>query len=52
MKLGENLPRVVYSFDPQFDLFPKLKSIEKTKYCPNCGAYMGEEEDDCNKDHA
>ena len=41
---GENLPRVDH-FDPQFDLFPKLKSIDKTKYCPNCGSPMEGEED-------
>ena len=38
---GEELPRVEH-FDPQFDLFPSLKSICKTKFCPNCGAQMDE----------
>lgn len=37
---GEDLPRVVQRFDPQFDLFPRLESIDKTNYCPNCGADM------------
>lgn len=36
----EELPRVVVSFNPQFDLFPELKCIDKTTYCPNCGARM------------
>lgn len=47
---GEDLPRVVYRFDPQFDLFPTLKSIDKTRYCPHCGADMsGEEELTCDE---
>lgn len=37
---GEDLPRVIQRFDPQFDLFPRLESIDKTNYCPNCGADM------------
>ena len=37
---GNELPRVIDSFNPQFDLFPKLKCIDKTTYCPNCGAKM------------
>lgn len=36
---GEDLPRVSH-YNPQFDLFPRLESIEKTKFCPNCGARM------------
>lgn len=36
---GENLPRIPH-FDPQFDLFPRLESIDKTNFCPNCGADM------------
>ena len=36
---GEALPRVPF-YNPQFDLFPRLKSIEKTDYCPQCGARM------------
>ena len=42
---GYELPRV-NSFDPQFDLFPKLKSIDKTAYCPNCGCKMDEVENE------
>lgn len=41
-KCGEDIPRVSH-FDPQFDLFPRLKSIEKTNFCPNCGADMRKE---------
>ena len=36
---GEDIPRVSH-YDPQFDLFPRLESIEKTNFCPNCGADM------------
>lgn len=36
---GEDIPRVSH-FDPQFDLFPRLESIDKTNYCPHCGAKM------------
>lgn len=36
---GESLSRFTH-YDPQFDLFPKLKSIEKTNYCPHCGVRM------------
>ena len=36
---GEALPRVPF-YNPQFDLFPRLKSIEKTDCCPQCGARM------------
>lgn len=36
---GYDLPRIM-DFDPQFDLFPKLKSINKTKFCPDCGVRM------------
>lgn len=36
---GEDLPRVSH-YDPQFDLFTRLESIEKTNFCPNCGADM------------
>ena len=42
---GEDLPRVS-RYNPQFDLFPRLESIEKTKFCPNCGADMRGEQDD------
>lgn len=45
---GENLPRVIQRFDPQFDLFPRLESIDKTNYCPNCGADMRGEANDCS----
>lgn len=40
---GEDLPRVPH-YNPQFDLFPRLKSIKKTKFCPNCGLRMEEQE--------
>ena len=43
---GENIPRIAY-FDPQFDLFPRLTSIDKTNYCPNCGADLRGEANDC-----
>ncbi|MBQ6035755.1 MAG: hypothetical protein IJL43_00450 [Lachnospiraceae bacterium] len=36
---GFDLPRIEH-FDPQFDLFPRLESIPKAKYCPDCGARM------------
>lgn len=36
---GEYIPRVPH-YNPQFDLFPRLKSIEKPNFCPNCGADM------------
>ena len=36
---GEDIPRVSH-YNPQFDLFPRLESIDKTNYCPNCGARM------------
>lgn len=38
---GESLERRQY-YNPQFDLFPRLKSIDKSLYCPNCGAKMEE----------
>lgn len=41
---GEDLPRVIIEFNPQFDLFPRVKSIDMTKYCPHCGAKMDGEE--------
>jgi RNA polymerase-binding transcription factor DksA len=40
---GEDIPRVSH-FDPQFDLFPRLKSLKKTNFCSNCGAKMEEED--------
>lgn len=40
---GNELTRI-NSFDPQFDLFPKLECIDKTAYCPNCGCRMDEVE--------
>lgn len=36
---GEDIPRISH-YNPQFDLFPRLESIDKTNYCPNCGAKM------------
>lgn len=36
---GEDIPRISH-FNPQFDLFPRLESIDKTNYCPKCGARM------------
>lgn len=42
---GEDIPRIAH-FNPQFDLFPKLKSIEKTSFCPNCGAEMRTQTDE------
>lgn len=36
---GEELYRE-WTFDRQFDLFPKKTTIDKTAYCPNCGADM------------
>lgn len=41
---GEDIPRVAH-YNPQFDLFPRLESIDRTRFCPNCGARMdrGEE---------
>ena len=41
---GEDIPRVSH-FDPRFDLFPRLESIDMTNYCPNCGAPMERSED-------
>lgn len=38
---GEDIPRISH-YNPQFDLFPRLESINKTNYCPNCGAKMEE----------
>lgn len=40
---GNELTRID-SFDPQFDIFHKLKCIDKAPYCPNCGAKMEEED--------
>lgn len=42
---GYELPRID-SFDPQFDLFLRLKPIDKTAYCPNCGCKMDEVENE------
>ena len=41
---GEDIPRIAH-FNPQFDLFPRLESIDKTYFCPNCGADMRGEAD-------
>lgn len=40
---GEDIPRISH-YNSQFDLFPRLESIDKTNYCPNCGVKMEEEE--------
>ena len=42
---GEDIPRIT-KFNPQFDLFPRMESINKTKYCPSCGAMMRSEKND------
>lgn len=42
---GEELYRE-WSFDREFDTFPKKKSIDKTQFCPNCGAKMDEVNDE------
>ena len=42
---GEELYRE-WSFDRQFDIFPKKKSIDKTQFCPHCGAKMDEVNDE------
>ena len=42
---GEDIPRISH-YNPQFDLFPRLESIDKTKFCPNCGADMRERGED------
>lgn len=36
---GEDLPRIS-RFNPQFDLFPRYESIDKTRHCPSCGVKM------------
>lgn len=36
---GEEIPRVPH-FNPQFNIFPQLKSLEKTDFCSHCGADM------------
>ncbi len=36
---GEDIPGVS-RFDSRFYLFPRLERIEKTNFCPNCGADM------------
>lgn len=41
-KCGEELYRKVV-FNREFDLFPTKKSIDKTNFCPNCGAKMDKE---------
>lgn len=41
---GKELPRgVINSSNPQFDLSLKIKYMDKTAYCPNCGAKMDKE---------
>lgn len=41
---GEELYRE-WSFDREFDPSPRLKSIDKTRYCPHCGVKMNEVEE-------
>ena len=36
---GEDIPRIAH-YNPQFDLFPKMESIDRTRFCPSCGARM------------
>lgn len=38
---GEDIPRVAH-YNPQFDLFPRLEGIDRTRFCPHCGARMDE----------
>lgn len=38
---GEDLYRE-WLFNRDYDLFPRKKTIDKTKYCPHCGAKMEE----------
>lgn len=47
---GELSRRAITSSNPQFDLFLKLKCIDKTAYCPHCGAKMDEEVDENETD--
>lgn len=42
---GEELPRISH-FSLKFDLSQRLESIDRTKYCPNCGIKMDEVEND------
>lgn len=44
---GKELMRI-WHYDAQFDLFPRLKSIDRTKHCPNCGADMRGKTDEVN----
>ena len=36
---GKDISRVP-NYNSQFDLFPRLKSLEKTNFCTECGADM------------
>ena len=47
---GEELYRN-WTYNRDFDLFPKKESIDKTNYCPNCGAKMEEKDDRQRKSH-
>lgn len=37
---GEELPRYSCTFPTPTKPFPLMKSVDKTNYCPNCGAKM------------
>lgn len=37
---GEDIPRVVTQYDPRYDAYPRLESINPTSYCPHCGVKM------------
>lgn len=41
---GEELFRE-WVFDREFDIVPHLRSIDKTPYCPHCGAKMESEKE-------
>ena len=41
---GEDIPRVVTQYDPRFNAYPRLESINPTAYCPHCGVKMDAKE--------